>query len=177
MKYLLALAISLLAIQSSALTTTPPAQSNISQAAGGQTLFAVPLSSYQTTGQLSGTFTNTTLGVCISGSSLTWTLPTGTSGNVEIALHGTISVNSLAAVIGEGLIVDGAFTDGETQAKGLSAPQEAVSTDGTNMNLVSTITGLAAGTHTICFSPFVSAGTGTIDSTNSVMKLQGKILP
>lgn len=141
---------------------------------GQRVVFTPNISSFTTTGAISGTFANTVLGPCVSTVSLT--LPLGQS-VIHVDVHGTISVNSLAAVIGIGLLVDSTFTDGETNAKGLTAPQEAVSTDGTNMSFSENVSGLASGSHTICLAPFVSGGTGTIDSTNSVMKMQAYILP
>ena len=138
--------------------------------------FTPNLSSFTATGALSGTFTNTALGPCIAGSTITLSVLSGNS-LIMTSLHGTISVASLAAVIGVGLIVDGGFVDGETNSKGLTAPQEPVSTDGTNVSFSEVLSGLPVGSHNICLSPFVSANTGTIDSTNSVMKLQAYTLP
>ncbi len=84
---------------------------------------------------------------------------------------------SLSAIIGAGVIVDGGFIDGETAAKGATAPLEPVSTDGTNMSFTVYAAGLAATSHSYCFSPFVSANTGTIDATNSVCHLHAHMMP
>lgn len=156
-----------------ALTATPA----ISVNAAGQVRFGVPISSFMVSGALSGTFANTTLVTCVSGSTVSLTLPAGTSGNVQAQFHGAIANGNLAANISVGLIVDGAFIDGETTTKGLTSTQQAVATDNENFSFSELITGLAAGSHTFCLAALVSAGTATIDSTNSVAKLQVNVLP
>lgn len=150
------------------------ATANIAVNSSGQTTFTPNLSSFTVSSALSGTFTNTTLTTCVS--TITLSLPTGNS-IIFVGFNGTISVNSLAAVIGIGVLVDGAYVNGETSAKGLTAPQEAVSTDGTNLSFNTLLTGLSAGSHNVCLVPFVSGGTGTIDSTNSVAKFWMYALP
>lgn len=136
--------------------------------------FSPNLSSNTVSGALSGTFTNTTLGVCIS--TITLTLPVN-GGAVFLGFNGAISVNGLAAVIGIGVLVDGAFVNGESASKGLTAPVEPVISNAVNMSFSAPVTGLSVATHNFCLSPFVSTGTGTIDSTNSVAKFWAFALP
>lgn len=137
--------------------------------------FSPSLSSGTVSAALSGTFTNTALGPCIASSTGSMVLPI--SGEIRFDVHCTISVASLAAVLGAGVIVDGGFVDGETISKGATAPQEAVSTDGTNMSFTIYASGLTAASHSYCFSPFVSTNTGTIDSTNSICHLHAHMMP
>lgn len=138
---------------------------------------SVNVSTFATTVALSGTFANTAIGPCIANSSITVTIPAGAPGLIQLNLRGTISVATLAAVIGVGILLDGALTDGETASKGMIAPLEPVASDGTNVSFSTLLSGLSAAQHTVCLAPFVSAGTGTIDSTNSVMKMQMYALP
>lgn len=138
--------------------------------------FTPNLSSFTVSGALSGTFTNTTLGACISGSTITLNLPTNV-GSVFVGFNGAISDGNLAANISVGILIDGGFANGETNAKGLTSVMQAVTTDNNNMSFSTILTGLAAGAHNVCLAPFVSAGTGTIDSTNSVAKLWMYMLP
>lgn len=158
-------------------TANPRANLDVSVA--GSTwaaIFTPNLSSFTVSSALSGTYTNTTLTTCITGSTMTITLPGGV-GQIFVGFNGTASVGSLNAVMGAGIIVDGGYVNGETASKGLTAPQETVATDGTNLSFSTLLTGLSAGAHNVCLSLFVSAGTGTIDSTNSVAKLWMYALP
>lgn len=138
-------------------------------------IFSPVLSSGTVSSALSGTFTNTTLGLCVANSTGSMVLPQVSE--IRFDVHCTISVASLAAVLGAGVIVDGGFIDGETASKGAVAPQEAVSTDGTNLSFTIYASGLSAASHSYCFSPFVSTNTGTIDSTNSVCHLHAHMMP
>lgn len=157
---------------SGALTTANNLQFNTA----GQAVFTPNISSFSVSGSLSGTYTNTTLGLCIANSTVTLTLPSGNS-KIMVLYSGTASVASLAGVLGSGIVVDGGFVNGETASKAIVAPLEAVSTDGTNVSFSTLLTGLSSGTHSVCYSPFVSTGTGTIDSTNSIARLTIYALP
>lgn len=156
-------------------TTNLSVSGTISGSGASPALFSPSLSSGTVSAALSGTFTNTTLGLCIASSTGTMTL--AQVSEIRFDVHCTISVASLASVIGAGVIVDGGYIDGETASKGATAPQEAVSTDGTNLSFTVYAPGLSAATHNYCFSPFVSTNTGTIDSTNSVCHLHAHMMP
>lgn len=134
------------------------------------------VSSTTATQPLSGTFTQTTQIACISGSSVSFTIPTS-SGAAIVMFNGGISDGNLAAAISVGIELDGAFVNGETAAKGIIPSAESVAGSTNNMSFNVPITGINGGLHTICLSPFVSAGTGTIESTISVSKLQVVVIP
>lgn len=138
--------------------------------------FSPNLSSSTTSGTLSGTFTNTALGPCISGSTITLTLPTNV-GKIMAVFNGSISNDGLNNVMVVGVLVDGAFVNGQTSTLGLVSAKEQVATDDNNMSFSAVVTGLSAATHNICLTARVSAGTGTIDSTNSIAKLAAYMLP
>lgn len=140
------------------------------------TIFVPILSSNAVTGALSGTFTNTTLGTCISGSTNTLNLPVGVGGVVSY-FNGGFSDATLATTYGVGVIVDGGYVNGETSGKGLTPGETAVAGKTANMSFSVPITGLASGTHNFCLSAFVSAGTGTIESTISVSKFTVVMMP
>lgn len=76
-----------------------------------------------------------------------------------------------------GVLVDGGYVNGESSSVGLTAPVEPVVTDGTNVGFAVPVTGLSSGTHNICLITAVGAGTATIDSTNSAMRLWAYMLP
>lgn len=137
--------------------------------------FVPNLSSSTTSGNLSGTFMNTTLAACVSGSTITLTLPANV-GKIMVGLNGTISVNSLQPIM-VGVLVDGAFVNGESSTVGLIAPIEQTVLDGNNVSFAVPITGLSAATHNICLVTAVGSGTATIDSTNSAMRLWAYMLP
>lgn len=126
---------------------------------------------------LSGTTANTALGGCgMASSTSTFNIPAA-GGRAILNVTGTASVNSLAAVMQVGFVVDGLLIANESAAKGCTAPMEAVSTDGTSISCSALITGLSAANHTVCLTLATSAGTLTIDSTNSTMLLWGYTLP
>lgn len=142
----------------------------------GQTIFTPNLSSFTVSAALSGTFTTTTLGPCIANSTMSLTLPNGNS-LIQGGFRGSISDGNLAANVSVGILLDGALTDGETTTKGFVSIQQAVLGDTENFSFPFFISGLSAGTHNVCFTALAGAGTGTIDSTNSVAKIWMYTLP
>lgn len=153
-------------------TSTCGIQVNLS----GQTTFGISLSSFMVSGALSGTFAGTALGVCVTGSTVSINIPVGIS-RIAGWFRGSVANGTLAKKIILGIVVDGAFVDGETTTRGEIASLQAVATDNQNMTFPFLLTGLTAGSHSVCLAGMVDAGTATIDSTDSLAKLAIYALP
>lgn len=145
---------------------------------GPAATFSPNLSSTTVSSNLSGTYTTTTLGPCITNSTgtLDYTNAVGTRGAM-IIVRLTSSDGSLSAIQSAAVLVDGAFINSQTASKGGVAPMEDVATNGTNLSYVEYVTGLSAASHSFCLTLAVSAGTGTIDSTNSVATMRVVMMP
>lgn len=104
---------------------------------------------------VTGTSTATSLFVCQSGSTITWT----SNGNrAEFSYSGDIANSSLASNNALYLLIDGALQFG---GAGLIYFQEAVATDVTQITGTANLI-LSSGVHSACLAPRVSAGTMTL---------------
>jgi hypothetical protein len=137
----------------------------------------VDVSSSATTPSLTASVTGTTLGPCIASSTMTLTIPLGVS-KIQYQYHGSWANSVLGDTIILGILVNGAFVDGETTAIGLVTVTQAVAADNSNMSFSELISGLTGGTtYNVCLTGAVNAGTGTLNSTTGVSKAQMYMLP
>ncbi len=157
-----------------ALVISSPALNITNQ--NGQTVFGINVSSFMASAALSGTFAGTSLGACVSGSTVSLTLPTGVT-KIEVRFRGSARNDGLTNNQVVGVIVDGAYTGGETAAKGLMAMAQAVVNENENLSFTEVVSGLSAGSHAFCLGAFVGGGTSTIDSTLSVAKMTVVMMP
>lgn len=167
-----------LPLHAGAMYVSAPNAPQIRTTPSGQTSFTVNLSSFMASPALSGTFANTSPALtAIALSTITLDL-TGTQySRISVEFNGAMSNGNLAAATALGILVDGALVNGETAAKLLTSDTEQVIGNNNNMSFHVIVTGLSATQHNICLVGFVSAGTTTIDSTNSVAKFSAYVLP
>lgn len=141
----------------------------------GAATFTAPLSSY-TVANATGVYTLTTLGTCVSQSTVSLTLP---SPNTTIwvsysgASSGTVA-NSSATI---GVIVDGGYatigTIAETSTRGILRVGNGTGVAaGQNVNMSFgplPISGLSTGvSHTLCLALYSSSGVQSLDSINQL---------
>ena len=138
-----------------ALTDSPDQLSTLVQSKGYQYL-----TSSQTIIAPDTTFTNTTLGPCIAGTTITWT-----QGNNRALIYYSGSyISSANDQTHLGFLIDGQFVGGQSATASLQHTQHAsnIAMAGTFHHVTSV---LSAGEHKACLTGAVGSGTGQVGDT------------
>lgn len=125
--------------------------------------FDTPISSTAySSSNLTATWTNTALGPCIAGSTITLTMPI--TGNVLAGFTGAVSQATSGDTIGGTILMDGHFQNGASSGAGHIFATASANNGGIPFSFSMPILGVTAGTHNFCLTMFVGASTGAMSN-------------
>ena len=131
---------------------------------GNQVTFTPALHNSSFTVVPTGTFTNTTFGPCVSTVTMT------TSGGDLLAIFSGMIAIATSNTFYLSMLLDGAFLSGHSATVGITGEGISSANEYANAGFSYHISGVSAGSHSLCLQVRLTGGTGTIDGTSTQAK-------
>ncbi len=148
----------------------------------GATSFSTNLSSF-TVANATGVYTQTTLNVCVAKSTVSLTLPTGIT-TIWVGYAGASSATVAGSTTTIGVLLDSGYATiagvAETSGRGIVTVGNGQLIGSNDVNLSFgplPISGLSAGTHTLCLLLDNSGGAVSLDSSNEISAFTASYFP